>query len=93
MNPESQDERILSSKIVLHLKKDEIVSIQTPGGGGYGDPNERDPELVLKDFQDGLISRERALTAYGIAFDKKGVSIDNKETVQPCRSESKKVRA
>ncbi|MFI5419670.1 MAG: hydantoinase B/oxoprolinase family protein [Nitrososphaerales archaeon] len=69
LNPESQDEQILSSKVVLHLKKDEIVSIQTPGGGGYGNPNERDPDLVLRDYQDGLISQQRALKEYSVDID------------------------
>ena len=39
-----------------------------PAGGGYGDPLERDPEAVLDDVVDGLISRESALRDYRVAI-------------------------
>ena len=38
------------------------------GGGGYGDPFERDPESVRADLLDGKVSREHALAAYGVVF-------------------------
>jgi N-methylhydantoinase B len=40
--------------------------ILTPGGGGYGDPRMRDPELVRKDVANGLVSAESALKHYGV---------------------------
>ncbi len=42
-----------------------IVSIGS-GGGGYGDPRERDPELVLHDVREGWVSAERAESVYGV---------------------------
>jgi len=42
-----------------------VVSIRTPGGGGYGDPDERDPEAVLRDLRLGKITPERA-RRYGV---------------------------
>lgn len=36
------------------------------GGGGYGDPLERDPELVKEDVSDGYVSLERARKDYGV---------------------------
>lgn len=39
------------------------------GGGGYGDPLERDPELVRRDVEDGLVSREKARDVYGVVFE------------------------
>ena len=42
-----------------------LISIAC-GGGGYGDPKTRDPNLVLKDVSEGLISRERAKNVYGV---------------------------
>lgn len=35
-------------------------------GGGYGDPQERDPELVLHDAKEGWVSIERAESIYGV---------------------------
>jgi N-methylhydantoinase B len=39
-----------------------------PGGGGFGDPAERDPEQVALDAADGLISRESAERDYRVAL-------------------------
>jgi N-methylhydantoinase B len=57
-----------------HLSKDEdlrvvagdVVTVRTPGGGGYGDPRERDPELVLRDVVRGYITAEDAAQDYGV---------------------------
>jgi N-methylhydantoinase B len=46
----------------------------TSGGGGYGDPLERDPALVLDDVLEGWVSLERARTVYGVAFTGDSVS-------------------
>jgi N-methylhydantoinase B len=42
--------------------------VHTAGGGGYGDPFERDPAAVLADVLDGLVSVEQARRAYGVAI-------------------------
>ncbi|MEN3279048.1 MAG: N-methylhydantoinase [Solirubrobacteraceae bacterium] len=41
--------------------------IRTAGGGGWGDPREREPERVLADVRAGLISVEAAERQYGVA--------------------------
>jgi len=48
------------------LKKGWRVELCTGGGGGYGDPLERDPEKVLEDYHQGYITREHAKSAYGV---------------------------
>ena len=35
----------------------------SPGGGGFGDPKTRDPDRVLRDVRDGIVSREAAPSA------------------------------
>ena len=42
------------------------VGVST-GGGGYGNPHERDVEQVRRDVRDGLITRERARDQFGVA--------------------------
>jgi N-methylhydantoinase B len=44
-----------------------IVSI-SGGGGGYGEPRERDPVRVLHDVREGWISSERAKSIYGLSL-------------------------
>ncbi len=48
------------------MKAGDTVTMITQGGGGYGDPKERDPELVKKDVRNGLVSKEAAEEEYGI---------------------------
>ena len=79
-NPETDDETDLSSKSTTKLDPDDVVSIQTPGGGGYGDPLERDPEAVLEDVRDGKVSKARAEEAYGVVLTDDGTAIDEAAT-------------
>ncbi len=50
----------------------ERIVLKLPGGGGYGDPLERDPELVRRDAGDGLVSPEHAREAYGVVLKEGG---------------------
>lgn len=43
------------------------LTIETGGGGGYGNPHERDPEAVAADVADGFVSPESAASRYGRA--------------------------
>jgi N-methylhydantoinase B len=47
----------------------DVVVMATSGGGGYGDPLDRDPEAVASDVVDGTITREAAEKTYGVVFD------------------------
>jgi len=68
----------LPSKISRTIKCGNIISIQTPGGGGYGHPLERDPELVLRDVLEEKVSLEMARELYGviIKLDEKIVDLE-----------------
>ena len=46
----------------------DVFSRPTAGGGGFGDPLERDPALVLEDVADDYVSIERAAKDYGIVL-------------------------
>ncbi|MFQ5828335.1 MAG: hydantoinase B/oxoprolinase family protein [Candidatus Methylomirabilia bacterium] len=50
------------------LQEGDIVAMQSSGGGGYGDPLERDPALVARDLADGLISPAKAEAVYGVVL-------------------------
>ena len=52
------------------------MRIESAGGGGFGDPHERDPELVLRDVRAGLVSRDEAGRAYGVALTPDGAAVD-----------------
>ena len=47
------------------LAPGQVVSVITGGAGGYGDPVEREPELLGRDLQDGKVTIEQAEHSYG----------------------------
>jgi N-methylhydantoinase B len=67
------DAEPLASKSTTALDPGEVVSVRTPGGGGYGDPTERDPDAVLADVRDGKVSPEKARDVYGVVVEDGGV--------------------
>jgi len=71
----------LHPKSTVELLPDQLLVIGLPGGGGIGDPRERDPELVRQDVLEGLVSVEQARDAYGVAFAADG-GVDMTETAR-----------
>jgi N-methylhydantoinase B len=53
----------------VHLAAGEAITIEVPGGGGYGDPLDRDPDAVARDVRDGLCAPEDARDRYGVVID------------------------
>lgn len=57
----------LHAKALIELKPGDVIHVNLPGGGGYGDPFERDPERVRWDVVGGYITFEEAERKYGVA--------------------------
>ncbi|MFY9836598.1 MAG: hydantoinase B/oxoprolinase family protein [Xanthobacteraceae bacterium] len=57
----------------------DAIQLQLPGGGGFGDPQARDPQRVRDDVLDGLITAEEARRDYGVVIGADG-EIDRAET-------------
>jgi N-methylhydantoinase B len=53
---------------VMELRPGEVLELGTPCGGGYGDPLQRDVELVAADVADGYISEAAARRDYGVVL-------------------------
>jgi N-methylhydantoinase B len=54
---------------LTQLAPGDVVIMDAAGGGGYGDPRERDPELVQEDVIQGYVTVERAKQDYGVVID------------------------
>lgn len=72
LNPGRADERDIGKITVLDLVAGDVVRIETPAGGGYGDPFTRDPQAVAADVIVGLVTPGHAAAAYGVAVDPAG---------------------
>jgi len=59
----------LGSKCTIDLQTGDVISVRTCGGGGYGPPAERNPELVLRDVLEGKVSASRAREHYRVAIE------------------------
>jgi N-methylhydantoinase B len=62
----------------------DVVIMETSGGGGYGDPLDRDPAHVARDVAEGTISRHAARATYGVVLD--GGAVDPAATRERRRS-------
>ena len=74
------EEKALPTKVTLRVEPGTRVVLKTAGGGGYGPPTARDPEKVLRDVEQGLVSVQRAREEYGVAIREHPLRIDEKET-------------
>jgi N-methylhydantoinase B len=80
VNPGTPETRPLTSKVAgLRLKKNDLILWELGGGGGYGPPNERDPESVRMDVVRGYVTRQGARLDYGVALDEHD-NVDAEET-------------
>lgn len=71
INPGCDDELALGDRGLCdrQLHAGDVISMRSGGGGGWSDPAHRDPELVVADVRDGLISIEQARNTYQVAVD------------------------
>jgi N-methylhydantoinase B len=59
-------EERLPGKTVFEFRAGDVLTVRTGGGGGFGDPLERDPRLVIEDIKDDYVSVARAAKDYGV---------------------------
>lgn len=69
----------------------EVVCTIGQGGGGWGDPLDRDTERIQNDVIDGYVSKERAMDIYGVVFKDDTFEIDHPAT-KHLRKEKKSKR-
>ena len=90
MNP-GKDNRLLGSKLTMTMYSGEVLRHELAGGGGWGDPLERNPEKVLKDVRNELVSMNSARVDYGVVIQLDSWSVDYNAT-QKLRSDIHKLR-
>jgi N-methylhydantoinase B len=79
LNP-GEEAQPLPSKLTMTIRAGDVFRHELAGSGGWGDPLERDPERVLRDVRNGLLSIAAARASYGVIIDAAGRAIDRDAT-------------
>jgi N-methylhydantoinase B len=75
LNPGRDDELHALKANAQPLPAGSVVELRTGGGGGFGDPLEREPERVREDVRDGFVSLEAAERDYGVVLDPESLEV------------------
>ncbi len=70
------------SKLTLTIRHGDVFRHELAGGGGWGDPFERDPDRVLADVRNGYVSTAAALADYGVVITPCGREVDQEATAR-----------
>ena len=90
LNPGPQEE-LLPTLAVRSIRRGDVFSHRLAGGGGWGDPLDRDPELVRIDVWNEKISSEYAYREYGVVMHDPPFQVDLERTKR-VRQDMKKIR-
>ena len=66
----------------MTIKKGDVFRHVLAGAGGWGDPLERDPDAVLRDVRNELLSLAKAEADYGVVIDAQGWMVNGPATEQ-----------
>jgi len=72
-------DRVNAKVLTAQLKRGDAYALRS-GGGGFGSPLERPPELVREDVRQGYVSLGAARDYYGVVLDAETLAVDVKAT-------------
>ncbi len=78
--PGTEREQV-ASMVYEHMEPGDVLVNHSGGGGGWGNPLEREAERVLHDVHEGYVSLESATRDYGVVIDATTLALDETETV------------
>jgi N-methylhydantoinase B len=81
LNP-GTDHEVVQGGSYNRLQADEVLVNNTGGGGGYGEPFEREPARVAADVRNGFVSLGAAQREYGVVLDPATFAVDEAATAR-----------
>ncbi|MED6310727.1 MAG: hydantoinase B/oxoprolinase family protein [Pseudomonadota bacterium] len=91
LNPDGNNQK-LTSKPTMMIQEGDVFRHELAGGGGWGDPLDRDPDHVLRDVRDELVSMTSAESDYGVIIDACSMTV-NETATSSLREEMRAKRA
>jgi N-methylhydantoinase B len=79
LNPATEN-RPLPSKLTMTIRRGDVFRHEVAGAGGWGDPLDRDPAMVLRDVRNELVSLAAAQADYGVVLAGKPLAVDEAAT-------------
>ncbi|MEQ8702221.1 MAG: hydantoinase B/oxoprolinase family protein, partial [Bauldia litoralis] len=79
-NPGTPEEERMKSKGLDTLQAGDVISLQVPGAGGYGDPKDRDLDAIDRDLRDQKVTVEAVERDYGVVVDRASMTVDRAAT-------------
>jgi N-methylhydantoinase B len=84
--PDTDKEQVMQERTSFFgpLEPEDVVSVRSGGGGGWGSPLERDPEQVAEDVRDELLTKEQARDLYGVVLEESdgGIRVEREGSTQ-----------
>ena len=81
LNP-GEDQRVLTTMGTAPMRRGDLIRHELASGGGWGDPLERDPAMVLADFLDEKVTADHARQVYGVVIDPTTRQVDAEATTR-----------
>jgi N-methylhydantoinase B len=79
LNPQAEN-RLLASKVTMNIVHGDVFRHEVAGAGGWGDPLERDPTMVLRDVRNEFVSVDAARRDYGVVLVTAPLRVDDGAT-------------
>jgi N-methylhydantoinase B len=76
LNPGTVQEEVLPTHVTRLLRRGDVIRHMGAGGGGFGDPLDRDPQDVLADVREGKLSAKYVRENYAVELSGDGTAID-----------------
>ena len=80
INPDTEQQRVLRTKVTDTLKPGDSIRHIQAGGGGWGDPLKRDPAAVQLDVLNERVSVDKAQELYGVVLNPNSLELDEAAT-------------
>ena len=74
------EKQVVNGAIHTPMAAEDVVENYSGGGGGWGDPFQRDPQAVLSDVRDGYVSLQSARDEYGVVIHAENWTVDEGAT-------------